>query len=50
MPAKPRWHSVHFKPNSKPMGEILVSFSISADEYQYLSPYADVDLVSMVPM
>jgi len=35
---KPKWHPCRLKPNSPDCGEILVSFSIVVDDYNFKTP------------
>lgn len=35
---KPKWHACHLRPGAPPCGEILVSFSIVEDDYNFKVP------------
>jgi len=48
IPPTPRWHPLHFLPGEPKSGEILVSFSVSAIDYNYMHPAKSVDLASRV--
>lgn len=48
IPPVPRWHPLHFLPGEPKSGEILVSFSVSAIDYNYMHPAKSVDLASRV--
>lgn len=41
---RPKWHTCKLKPDSPACGEILVSFSIVEDDYNYKIPLNYVDL------
>ena len=47
---EPRWHKVRmsFNEDEEPMGEILVSFSVVEDDYNYKIPYNYVNLIKQV--
>lgn len=38
IPLKPRWHELRFMPGEPKSGDILVSFSVSQIDYNYLHP------------
>lgn len=48
IPATPRWHPLRYVPGEPKSGEILVSFSVSAIDYNYMHPAKNVDLAARV--
>ena len=48
IPDKPRWHPCYFSPGQPQCGEILVSFSVSSDEFRYPFIPREVNLASLV--
>jgi len=45
---KPKWHPCHLKPGTPACGEILISFSIVEDDYNYKVPLNYLDLKETV--
>ena len=45
----PKWHKCRLKPGAPECGEILVSFCIVDDDFNFKVPLAYVDLVKFVP-
>lgn len=48
IPDTPRWHPLHFLPGEPKSGEILISFSVSEIDYNYMHPAYNVNLASRV--
>lgn len=48
IPDVPKWHPLRFLPGEPKSGEILVSFAVSAIDYNYMHPVRSVDLASRV--
>lgn len=49
IPKVPRWHPCYFSPGGPQCGELLVSFSVTSDDYRYaIQDPGDVDLASLV--
>lgn len=48
IPQTPRWHPLRFMAGEPMSGEILVSFSVSAIDYNYMHPAKNVDLSARV--
>lgn len=46
----PKWHPLKYAPNSPPCGEILVSFAIVEDDFNFQTPVQSVALEELVDM
>jgi hypothetical protein len=50
IPKEPRWHPCSYSPGGPKCGELLVSFSVSSDDYRYsIQDPEQVDLAALVP-